>query len=115
MFVVEPYDSLRFQIINDFSANSHFDFFLENPNPLWMNPDFFIHFPFKKKRKDVNPTKASHREMNPKHLALAKQEISTLLTKGPIEPTSSPCACEAFYVNKHDKQIRGKLKLVINY
>ena len=53
--------------------------------------------------------------MNPKHLALAKQEISTLLTKGPIEPTSSPCACEAFYVNKHDKQIRGKLKLVINY
>ena len=69
----------------------------------------------KKKKKDVNPTKASHREMNPKHLALAKQEISTLLTKGPIEPTSSPCACEAFYVNKHDKQIRGKLKLVINY
>ena len=43
--------------------------------------------------------KASHKEMNPEHLALAKQEISTLLTEGLIEPTSSPWACEAFFVN----------------
>ena len=63
-----------------------------------MNPDFFIHLPFKK-NEDVNPTKASHKEMNPEHLALAKQEISTLLTEGLIEPTSSPWACEAFFVN----------------
>ena len=86
----------------------------KNPNPLWMNPDFFIHLSFKK-NKDVNPTKASHRGMNPEHLALAKQEIPTLLTEGLIEPTSSPWACEAFYVNKHAEQIRGKLRLVINY
>ena len=79
-----------------------------------MNPDFFIHLPFKK-NEDVNPKKASHWGMNPKHLALAKQEISTLLTKGLIEPTSSPWACEAFYVNKHAEQIWGKLRLVINY
>ena len=39
--------------------------------------------------------------MNPKHLALAKQELSTLLLEGLIEPTASPWACEAFYVNKH--------------
>ena len=54
-------------------------------------------------------------DVNPKHLALAKQDISTLLIEGLIEPTSSPWACEAFYVNKHDEQIRGKLRLVINY
>ena len=79
-----------------------------------MNPDFFIHLPFKK-NEDVNSTKASHRGMNLEHLALVKQEISTLLTEGLIELTSSPWACEAFYVNKHAEQIQGKLRLVINY
>ena len=53
--------------------------------------------------------------MNPEHLALAKQELSTLLSKRLIEPTNSPWACKAFYVNKHAEQVRGKLKLVINY
>ena len=43
--------------------------------------------------------------MNPKRLALVKQEISTLLSEGLIKPTSSPWACEAFYVNKHAKQV----------
>ena len=82
-----------------------------------MNPDFFIRLPFKK-NEDVNPTKANHRGMNPKHLAhlaLAKQEVSAFLTERLIEPTSSPWACEAFYVNKHAERIRGKLRLVINY
>ena len=106
MFVVDPYDSLRFQIINDCCVDSHSEFLQKkNPNPLWMNPDFFLHLPFKK-NEDVNPTKACHRGMNLEHLALAKQEISTLLTEELIEPTSSPCACEAFYVNKHVQQLR---------
>ena len=48
LFVVDPYDSLRFQIINEFCANSHSDFLLKNPNPLRMNLNFFIHLPFKK-------------------------------------------------------------------
>ena len=61
---------------------------------------------FQKKNEDINPTKASHRGMNPKHLALVKQEISILFTEGLIEPTSSPWACEAFYVNKHAEQIQ---------
>ena len=60
LFVVDPYDSLRFQIINDCCANSHSDFLLKNPNPLWMNPYFFIHLPLKK-NEDVNSTKDSHR------------------------------------------------------
>ena len=53
--------------------------------------------------------------MNLEHLALAKQELSTFLSEGHIEPTTSSWACEAFYVNKHAEKIRGKLKLVINY
>ena len=53
--------------------------------------------------------------MNPEHLALAKQELSTLLSKCLIEPTDSPWACKAFYINEHAEQVRGKLKLVINY
>ncbi|KAL4582307.1 hypothetical protein LXL04_006854 [Taraxacum kok-saghyz] len=32
-----------------------------------------------------------------------------------IESTTSPWACEAFYVNKRNEQTRGKLRLVINY
>ena len=59
--------------------------------------------------------KASRKGMNPEHLPQAKQEISTLLIEGLIEPTSFPWACEAFYVNKHAEQIRGKLRLVIIY
>ena len=53
--------------------------------------------------------------MNPEHLTLATQELSTLLFEGIIEPTTFPWACEAFYVNKHAEQVRGKLRLVINY
>ena len=64
--------------------------------------------------KIVNPTKASHRGMNLEHLVLAKQELSTFLSEDLIEPTTSPWECEAFYVNNHVKQIRGKLRLVIN-
>ena len=52
------------------------------------------------KNEDVNLIKASHKGMYLEHLALAKQE-STLLSKGLVEPTASPWACEAFYVNKH--------------
>ena len=53
--------------------------------------------------------------MNTEYLALAKQKLSTLLSESLIEPTASPWACEAFYVNKHAEQIQEKLKLVINY
>ena len=73
---------------------------------MWKNPQFFIHLPFKK-NEDVNPTKASYKEMNPEHLTLAKQELSTLLSEGLIEPTTSTWVCEAFYVNKHAEQVRG--------
>ena len=113
LFTIDAFDFLRIQIINDCCANSHSEF-LKNPNPLWKNPSFFIRLPFKK-NEDVNSTKASHRGMNLENLALAKQKLSTLLSEGLIEPTTSPWACEAFYVNKYAKQIQEKLILIINY
>ena len=59
LFTIDPFDSLRIRIINDCCANSHSEFLLKNPNPLWKNPNFFIHISLKK-NEDVNPTKARH-------------------------------------------------------
>ena len=70
--------------------------------------------PFKK-NEDVNPTKANHSGINPKHLKLAIEECAQLQAQVLVEPTSSPWACEGFYVNKRFKQVLGKLRLVINY
>ncbi|KAG8488204.1 hypothetical protein CXB51_018358 [Gossypium anomalum] len=95
-------------------ANSHSEFLAKCPNPLWKNPDFFINLPFKK-NEDINPTKASHTGMNPEHLLLAQQECKEFQQQDLIEPSNSQWACEAFYVNKRSEQIRGKLRLVINY
>ncbi|KAA3474127.1 polyprotein [Gossypium australe] len=93
---------------------SHTEFFSKCSNPLWKNFDFFISSPFKK-NKDINPTKASHQGMNPKHLRLAKKECEDLQRQSLIEPSYSQWACEAFYVNKRFEKIRGKLRLVVNY
>ncbi|GJY14750.1 putative reverse transcriptase domain, viral movement protein [Tanacetum coccineum] len=49
--------------------------------------------------------------MNPDHYQLAKEECEQLVSQGIIEPTTSPWACEAFYVNKRSEQVRGKLRL----
>ncbi|GKC41110.1 putative zinc finger, CCHC-type containing protein [Tanacetum coccineum] len=65
--------------------------------------------------ENVNPTKASHPRINPDHYQLAKEECEQLVSQGIIEPTTSPWVCEAFYVNKRSEQVRGKLRLVINY
>ncbi|PKI64611.1 hypothetical protein CRG98_015043 [Punica granatum] len=53
--------------------------------------------------------------MNPEHQKLATVECAELLQQDLIEPSNSPWACEAFYVNKRSEQVRGKLWLVINY
>ncbi|XP_022774029.1 uncharacterized protein LOC111316285 [Durio zibethinus] len=53
--------------------------------------------------------------MNSDHFKQAIQECSLLQAQGLIEPTSSPWACEAFYVNKRSEQVREKLRLIINY
>lgn len=53
--------------------------------------------------------------MSPDHLSLAMTELQGSQQEGLIEPTSSPWACQAFYVNKQSDQIRETLRLVIDY
>ncbi|CDP21136.1 unnamed protein product [Coffea canephora] len=53
--------------------------------------------------------------MNPEDTKLADQECQELLKYGLIEVSDSQWACQAFYVNKRLKQVRGKMRLVINY
>ena len=81
---------------------------------MWENSDFYIRLPFKK-NEDINPTKASHSGMNPEDAKLAEQECKELLKFGLIELSDSQWACQAFYVNKRSEQVRGKMRLVINY
>ena len=53
--------------------------------------------------------------MSPSDLKMANQECDALLQQGLLEPTSSLWACQAFYVDKRAKQLRGKKRLVIDY
>jgi hypothetical protein len=106
---------LKAQIIQHSCSNSHKEFLAKCPHLLWQNPQFFfIKLPFKL-NEDINPTKASHSGMNPKHKTLAQEECAQLQAQGLIEPTDSQWFCEAFYVNKRSEKKRGKLRLVINY
>nr|GEW20359.1 reverse transcriptase domain-containing protein [Tanacetum cinerariifolium] len=107
-------NSIKQRLIQTCCASSHTEFLTKHPSPLWVNPSFFVSLPFKQ-NKDVNPTKASHPEMNTDHYQLAKEEREQLVSQGIIEPTTSPWACEDFYVNNRSEQVRGKLRLVINY
>ncbi|KAK9705313.1 hypothetical protein RND81_07G047500 [Saponaria officinalis] len=68
-------------------AESHSEFLTKCSSPLWQNPEFFITLPLKK-NEDINPTKVSHMGMNPDHYTLAFKKA---------------------------EQVRGKLRLVINY
>ncbi|PKI49695.1 hypothetical protein CRG98_029940 [Punica granatum] len=95
-------------------ANSHSEFLEKCPHQLWKNVQFFVKLPFKK-NEDINPTKARHSGMNHEHQKLATVECTKLLPQDLIEPSDAPWACETFYVNKWSEQIRGKLRLVINY
>lgn len=93
-------------------ATSHSTF--SHSQPLWKNEQFFVHLPFKL-NEDVNPTTASNRGIAPELYEQATKELTHLQANGLIEPTTSPWACEAFYVNKRAEQVRNKLHLVINY
>ncbi|KAK0572511.1 hypothetical protein LWI29_032644 [Acer saccharum] len=87
---------------------------LSHPSPLWKNLDFFIKLPFKL-NEDNNPTKTTHLGMSPSDLQLANEECNKLLRQGLIERTSSPWACQAFYVEKRSELLRGKKRLVVDY
>nr|GEX14076.1 putative reverse transcriptase domain, viral movement protein [Tanacetum cinerariifolium] len=97
-------NNIKQRLIQTCCASSHTEFLTKHPSPLWLNPSFFVSLPFKK-NEDVNPTKASHPRMNPDHYQLAKEECEQLVSQGITEPTTSPWACEAFYVNKRSEQL----------
>ncbi|KAH9716953.1 hypothetical protein KPL71_021645 [Citrus sinensis] len=101
---------LRFQSM--FCPPNHLAF--AHPHPLWKNPAHFVKLPFKL-NEDLNPTKATHPGMPPSELQLAQTECAELLAQGLIQPTTSPWACQAFYVNKRTETLRGKKRLVIDY
>ncbi|QHN76231.1 polyprotein [Arachis hypogaea] len=48
--------------------------------PLWKNPEFYVHLPFKK-NEDINPTKATHSGMNSEDLRLARAKCASLLVQ----------------------------------
>ncbi|KAK9028849.1 hypothetical protein V6N11_025986 [Hibiscus sabdariffa] len=117
LFLVQPTEEIKVlleELKGKSCAESHEDFLSKCDHPLWRNSEFYVKLPFKK-NEDVNPTKASHTGMNPKHQKLAEAKCNELLQQGLIEPSYSQWACEAFYVNKRSEQARGKLRLVINY
>ncbi|KAH9649410.1 hypothetical protein KPL70_025977 [Citrus sinensis] len=93
------YQSISAQLLR-FCPPNHLAF--AHPHPLWKNPAHFVKLPFKL-NEDLNPTKATH------------PECAELLAQGLIEPTTSPWACQAFYVNKRAETLRGKKRLVIDY
>lgn len=113
-FSITSLDDITSLLIRECCADSHTDFLTKCTHPLWKNPNFFIALPFKR-NEDVNPTKASHIGMSPEHLQLATKELSQLQDEGLIEPTTSQWTCQAFYVNKRSEQVRGKMRLVIDY
>ena len=105
------YDSFKTRFL-PFCPESHSQF--SHPSPLWKNKDFFIKLLFKL-NEDINPTKATHPGMMPSDFKLAQQACSQLLQQGLIEPTSSNWPCQAFYMEKRSKKVRGKKLLVIDY
>ncbi|WMV29629.1 hypothetical protein MTR67_023014, partial [Solanum verrucosum] len=110
----EQVKNIKSQLVEESCANYHREFMKKHDKPLWLNEEFFTRLPFKR-NENINPTRASHSEMNPEHLQLAKKECDELLEYRLIEPSDSQWSCEAFYVNKRAEQARGKLRLVINY
>ncbi|KAH9697817.1 hypothetical protein KPL71_023772 [Citrus sinensis] len=105
------YQSISAQLLR-FCPPNHLAF--AHPHPLWKNPAHFVKLPFKL-NEDLNPTKATHPGLPPSELQLAQTECAELLAQGLIEPTTSPWACQAFYVNKRAETLRGKKRLVIDY
>jgi hypothetical protein len=119
LFSLEPsqmntFEGIKASFIARSCADSHTDFLKKCSNPLWLNPEFFVQLPFKTNLL-TTPTKASHAGMSPDLLKQANEECEQLIQQGLVSPTNSPWACKAFYVNNRAEQVRGKLRLVIDY
>ena len=53
--------------------------------------------------------------MHHNHQQWKEQELFQLKDQGIIEETKSPWAYQAFYINKRLEQVKGKLRVVIDY
>ena len=116
-FLINPTENFqqeKARLVERSCADNDEEFQQKCEHPLWKNEAFFIKLPFKL-NEDINPTKASHPDMNPDEMRLAQKECQQLIEQGLIEQTTLPWACHAFYVNKRAEQVRGKQRLVINY
>ncbi|XP_057949995.1 uncharacterized protein LOC131144998 [Malania oleifera] len=116
--ITQTMEEIKAQLIHFNCADNHNEFLKKCLKPLWKNSEFFVNLPFKK-NEDINPTKASHKGMNPDHYALAQAELTQLQDKGLIEPTKPQWACEAFYVSLFSQlsvaQVFSKFDLKVGF
>lgn len=75
------------QLIEESCVESHEEF-MNNNKFLWLNKEYFIKIPFKKKI-NLNPIKANHSGISLKHHHLTKKECEELLEFGLIKPSDS--------------------------
>ncbi|MCO5578676.1 hypothetical protein L7F22_032520 [Adiantum nelumboides] len=84
----------------------------DNPLAFWEREEYWISLPGNPEPKGL---KATHPGMSIEDANLCKIKIDQMLKDGLIFPSNNPYACQAFYVNNHSEQKRGKKRLVINY
>uniref|UniRef100_M1DQG5 Reverse transcriptase n=1 Tax=Solanum tuberosum TaxID=4113 RepID=M1DQG5_SOLTU len=80
--------NIKSQLVEESCVYSHREFMKKHDKPLWLNKEFFTRLPFKR-NENINPKRASHSEMNPEHLQLAKKKCDELLEYRLIEPSNS--------------------------
>jgi hypothetical protein len=102
------------EIIHDIKEKIENDCTSDYPDAFWMREKYFVDLPYCEGYQD-KPQKAFSNHMSPSELEYYKQEIQELIRRKLIEPSRSPWACPAFYVNKHSEQKHGKPIMVINY
>jgi len=94
--IYEPYELFKNEVCSDI------------PNAFWQRKKHIVSLPYEKDFSEKNiSTKARPIQMNKELLEFCKKEIETLLKKGLITPSKSPCSCAAFYVNNQAEKERG--------
>jgi len=86
----------------------------EEPNAFWHRKHHTVELPYKEGYTG-KPCKSRAIPMSKEYRYLCQKEIRQLLSRGIIKESNSPWNCYGFYVIKIAEQIRGILRLVINY
>lgn len=112
--IIRHADIHGLEIIQDIKQKIETDCTSNYPDAFWMKEQYFVDLPYCEGYAD-RPQKTSANYMSPSELEYCKTEIAELLKRKRIEPSRSPWASPAFYVNKHSEQKKGKPRMVINY